>query len=151
TVTLNLSLVFNTTFAGSKNVYMEVYDGTGDSGWVQRGTWTVPGASGPPSAVSVSPSSGSGTSQVFSFVSSHPAGYTAIASQPFLFSNPFAFSSASYIYLNRGAGLLYLTNDAGTAWQNPVTVGQAGTVQNSQCSLNAAASSMTGSATSLTV
>jgi hypothetical protein len=152
TLTLNLSLTFNASFAGSKNVYMEVYDGASDSGWVQNGAWTVPGASGPPSAVSVSPSSGSGASQLFTFVSSDPSGYTAITTQQFLFTGTtFSFSSACYVFLNRATGLLYLTNDGGTAWQNPVSFSQGGVVQNSQCSLNASASSMSGSGSTLTV
>src|SRR5207244_704468 len=84
TLTLNIALTFNIAFAGTKNVYTEVYDGIADSGWQQRGSWTVPGASGPPSPVSVAPSSGSGTSQTFTFITSHPAGYTAIVSEQIL-------------------------------------------------------------------
>ena len=34
--------LFQPAFSGTKNVYMEVSDGTGDSGWQQRGTWIVP-------------------------------------------------------------------------------------------------------------
>jgi hypothetical protein len=151
-LTLNLSLTFNTTFAGSKSVYMDVGDAIGDSGWVQRGTWTLPVASGPPTAVSVTPSSGSGTSHVFTFVSSDLAGYTAIASEQFLFTaNLYSLSGSCYIFLNRITGLLYLTNDAGTAWQTPVSLSSGGTVQNSKCSLSTAGSSLAGSGINLTV
>jgi hypothetical protein len=41
TLTLNLAITFETAFAGAKNVYMYVQNATQNSGWVQRGTWTV--------------------------------------------------------------------------------------------------------------
>jgi hypothetical protein len=41
-LTLNLALSFNAGFAGAKNIYMEVQNATLDSGWAQRGAWTVP-------------------------------------------------------------------------------------------------------------
>jgi len=34
-------LSFLPAFQGTRNIYMEVYDGI-DSGWSQKGTWTVP-------------------------------------------------------------------------------------------------------------
>jgi hypothetical protein len=41
TLTLNLAISFQAGYAGAKNVYMEAFDGA-DSGWMRRGTWTVP-------------------------------------------------------------------------------------------------------------
>jgi hypothetical protein len=38
---LSLALTFPHAFAGSKNIYMEAFDGT-DSGWVLKGQWIVP-------------------------------------------------------------------------------------------------------------
>src|SRR5262249_48564459 len=145
--TLNLALTFQSSFGGAKNIYMEVYDGTADSGWQQRGTWTIP--SGPPAAVSVTPASGTGATQTFTFAYSDPRGYAAIQSSQILFSNPFVTSGACYLYFNRANNTVYLTNDGGTAWQSPVTLGQSGTLQNSQCSVNPAASSTSGSGTDL--
>jgi hypothetical protein len=60
-------------------------------------------------------------------------------------------ASACYIYFSRAAGTLYLTNDAGTAWQSPITMGQNATLQNSQCIVNAAGSSQSGSGNNLTL
>ncbi len=62
TMTLNLAMSFQAASAGNRNIYMEVYDGVADSGWQQRGIWAVP-SSGPPTAVSVTPSTGTGVSQ----------------------------------------------------------------------------------------
>jgi hypothetical protein len=148
--TLNIALTFQSSFAGSKNVYMEVNDGVGDSGWVQVGTWTVP-AAGNPQAVSVAPSSGTGNTQVFTFVVSDPAGYTAINSAQVLIGNSLATANTCYIFYSRATNLLYLANDAGNAWPAPVTVGQSGTLQNSQCSIDALSSSASGSGTNLTL
>jgi hypothetical protein len=152
TLTLNLSLTFKPAFNGTKSVYMEVYNASGDSGWQQRGTWTVPG-SGPPSTVSVTPNSGSGSTQTFSFVFSDPVSYTAITSAQILFKNPLAGSGAGGCYLlyYRPSSTVYLTNDPATAWQTPVTLGQSGTLQNSQCSLDPLNSSVSGNENTLTL
>ncbi len=58
TLTLNLALSFTTAFAGAKGVYMEVQNATLDSGWVQRGTWTVTsGSPSPDYSLSMTPAS----------------------------------------------------------------------------------------------
>jgi len=41
-LTLNLALSFQPAFAGSKNIYLDAYAGGLDSGWQQKGSWTVP-------------------------------------------------------------------------------------------------------------
>ena len=47
TLTLNLATTFESAFTGVQNVFMYAGDVSGsNTGWVQRGTWTVPG-SGP--------------------------------------------------------------------------------------------------------
>ena len=150
TLTLNLAMSFQSAFAGARNVYMEVYDGAGDSGWQQRGTWTVP-ADGPPTADSVTPSSGTGISQTLAFAFSDPAGYAAIVSTQIVINSSLSTSGACYLLYQRASNSLYLTNDAGSAWQDPVTPGQSGTLQNSQCSVNAAASSVSGTGATLTL
>ena len=150
TLTLNLALTFKSAFAGSKKIYMEVNDATGDSGWQQRGTWTVP-ASLLPSTISVSPSSGSGTTQTFAFTFSDPSGYASVVAAQMLFNTSFATPSSCFLYLNRAASAIYLASDAGTVWQGPVTLGTSGTLQNSQCTLSGAGSSLSGSGTTLTL
>jgi hypothetical protein len=150
-LTLNLALTFQAAFAGAKGVYLEVYEGPGaDTGWQQKGTWTVPSAS-QPGAVSVTPSAGSGSSQTFTFLMSDAKGYTAIASAQVLINGQFSVSGGCYLFINRAGGAIYLTNDAGTAWTGPVVAGQSGTLQNSQCAVSAAGSSISGSGGNLTV
>ena len=78
-LTWNLPLTFQPGFAGPKNTYMYATDTAGsNSGWQQRGAWTVPGGAGP-AAVSVTPSSGSGTSQTFALQYSDTSGAASLA------------------------------------------------------------------------
>ena len=49
-----------------------------------------------------------------------------------------------------GANSIYLANDAGNV-KGPLTLGHAGTLQNSQCAVNAGASSASTSGTTLTL
>jgi hypothetical protein len=152
---LNLALSFTTAFAGAKNIYMEVQNATEDSGWAQRGAWTVTsGSSGnsssPPSPVSVTPNSGAGSSQTFAFAFSDPNGATDIVSTQMVVNSTLAAAGSCYLYYARAANAIYLATEAG-AWQGFLTVGTAGTMQNSQCVVNAGASSVTASGDNLTL
>ena len=76
-LTINLAVTFKLPFSGTKKTYLDAIDGyTLDSGWQQKGTWTVPG--GAPTLVSATPSSGSGSSTTFSFLYSDAKGYASI-------------------------------------------------------------------------
>jgi len=148
-LTLNLALTFPPAFAGAKGVYAEVYDGHSDSGWGQLGVFTVTAA--PLAALSVTPSSGSGNSQTFTFLYSDSKGYAAVSSSQIIVNNPLSVANGCYVFFNRSANSLYLTNNADTAWQGPITIGQSATLQNSQCTVNAAGSSAAGNGNSLTL
>jgi hypothetical protein len=99
----------------------------------------------------VTPASGTGASQTFTFAYTDTRGYAAIQSSLIIFNNPLAAANACYLYFIPSDNSLYLTNNAGTAWQGPVTIGQSTTLQNSQCTLSAAGSSSTASGNNLTV
>ena len=128
---------------------MDAYDGA-DSGWQQKGAWTVPGT-GPPAPVSVTPSSGSGSSQLFTFVSSSPKGYAALSAVLVVVNTTLASAGECYFLSYPGSNVLYLVNDASTGWVGSITMGQSGILQNSQCSINAAASWVSGSGNNLTL
>ncbi len=151
-LTLNLALSFQPSFVGLKNHYMRAADGVNnlDSGWQIRGTW-APGPPAMPSAVSVSPSFGWGTSQTFTYLYSDASGYQNISNVFTILNTTESYvSSCTTMYLP-ASGNLYLAQDTGSGWLGPVTIGQPGTLQNSQCTLDAAASSASGSETNLTV
>ena len=100
---------------------------TGTSGSLSHGgtgTLTVNGNG--PTAGSVSPSSGSGASQVFTFQFSDPKGYSNLSIVWFSFgSSPYAIPGCKVQYAPR-ANALYLNNESGTVVLGPVTPGIGG-------------------------
>jgi hypothetical protein len=155
TLTLNLAISFQAAFAGAKGIFMEVQSATQDSGWSNLGSWTVTsggggGSNGPPAPVSVTPHSSSGSSQTFAFTFTDPNGATDIVSTQMDINAQLSATNACYFYYSRASNALYLASDAG-AWQGPVTVGGSGTLSNSQCTVNAATSSVSASGTTLTL
>lgn len=149
-LTLDAAINFKGAFAGTKNVYLYAIDTLNlVSNWQQRGTWTIPGTA--PQAVSVTPSSGSGSSQTFRFTYGDADGYTQLQWVYALFQTSINGSNACYIRYTRPENTLWLRNDAGTAWLGPVTPGTAATVENNQCRLLAASSAASGSSTTLNV
>ena len=128
---------------------MDASDGT-DSGWQQKGSWT-PSAVVPPGPLSVTPSSGSGSSQTFSFLFSDPNGYSAMSPVSVIINTTLLGARSVLRPVLPSSNTLYLANDSGTGWTGPVTLGQSGTLQNSQCTVNTAASSASGSGNNLTL
>jgi PQQ enzyme repeat len=151
TLTLNLAMTFQASYAGSKNIYVYAADVTGaSSGWQQPGSWTVPGGA-TVTAVSIMPNSGSGTSQSFESQYSDTAGAASLQQAYVWFAAPGAAESNScMLYYNVAANQINLLNNGATAWQ-PATPGTATTLQNSQCSVAVASSSVTLSGNTLTL
>jgi hypothetical protein len=152
-MTLNIVLSF-TKFAGLQNVYLDAEGrDAADSSWVNKGTWTpIPGSANPPAIVSLSPPTGGGTSVTFQAVYSDPAGAADLNELLLLVNTSQSTANACYVYYQPSANLLYLADDAGTAWLTPaLTPGAAGTVSNSQCVLNAGSSSVSTSGNNLTL
>src|SRR5205814_1276232 len=97
---LTLAISFAASFGGSKNLYMEANDGS-DSGWQQRGTWTVPASL--PTTVSVTPSSGTGSSQTFSFLYSDVKGGSAITTVSVIINGGLSTAGGCYLLYSRQA------------------------------------------------
>jgi uncharacterized repeat protein (TIGR01451 family) len=152
-LTVNLALSFKAAFGGAKNIYQKTQDTGGlATGWQQRGTWTPSSSSNlPSSAVSVTPSSGTGSSQTFSFLLSDPNGFTDMPWVQMIFNATLNTSAGCFTYYDRVRNLVYLQNDAATGWLGPVAFGTANSVQNSQCIVNALSSSASGVGNNLTV
>ncbi|HYM08907.1 MAG TPA: glycoside hydrolase family 18 protein [Terriglobales bacterium] len=97
----------------------------------------------------VTPNSGSGSSQAFAFQVSDSGGYAAVTELDTFFDT--AVGNANSCRVQYGApNILYLQSNDMTAWYQG-TVGSSATLQNSQCSVNLATSSVSGSGTTLTV
>ena len=105
-----------------------------------------------PTANSVTPNSGSGASQTFALQYSDTAGATSLQSVWAYFNATLAnpASNSCLLYYNVAANQINLLKDSATAWL-AATPGAATTLQNSQCSLNVAATSVALSGNTLTL
>ena len=108
-------------------------------------------ASAPPAAVSVSPASGTGTTQVFSFAYSDTFGFPDLNFVEFLFQSSLAMQNACYARYVPFTHILSLYNDAASGYAGAATPGAAGTLTNSQCTVDVRASSAQGSGNNLTL
>lgn len=108
-----------------------------------------------PSAVSVSPSGGTGLSQAFTWTVSSLSGYSNLSDIYTLFNTSISGVNACYIHYNRASNLLYLDNASATAWSSGIVPGSGGTTGawNPYCTLNGTGSGVTtlGTQLSLTV
>ncbi len=151
-LTLAVSITFKTAFAGTKNIYMNATSKEGETsgGLKPKGTWNT-SADVAPTATSVTPASGTGTSQTFTFAYADANGAQDLNTVSANFNTSTATASACYLYYVKAANLIYLENDAGTGAQGSVTPGVAGTVSNSQCTINGTGSAVTSSGNNLTL
>ncbi len=103
-------------------------------------------------SISATPNAGNGLQQTFAFKYSSSNGATDLT-QVYAAFNGGSVSdvNACYIYYNRTSNLLYLATNAGGGYLPPVAVGSAGTLSNSQCSLNPAGASVTAVGNELTL
>ena len=142
TLTVSLAITFKPAFVGARNSYMLDSDPSGYVGWQQMGTWSVASAPQAPSNVLVSPSSGTGVSQKFTFTSSSPGGYPDIAWMQMIFNYAVDGAGACYFYYSPGSNTISLANDTGSGYVASAVIGTAGTIENSQCRLDAGTSTV---------
>ena len=155
TLTLQAALSFGAAFGGAKGQYMLAGNNYGfQSGWQTRGSWTVPGGghSYPaPTADSLSPNSDGGSRQTFTATYGDPNGSADLFWASLLFNSSLNSTNSCWAVYNPTWNALFLYNDAGTALIGPVTPGIPGTLQNSQCILDAGASSAAATASGYVV
>jgi hypothetical protein len=147
------TLTVNTTNGTSTGGFTVTVTGT--SGSLSHNTSatlnvTGGGAPSPPTAVSVSPNAGSGSAQTFAFVFSDPNGAANIVSTQMDVNATLTAAGACYLYYGRASNSIQLANDGGS-FGAALTIGSAGTQQNSQCIVDAGASSVNLSGNTLTV
>jgi hypothetical protein len=152
TLTLTAAVGFKSAFSGQKAVYGNASssDGTTTTGWKPVGAWTVASASQAPQAASVSPASGTGLSQTFTFVYTDINGASDLASAQAIIGSGASSTGSCYVWVTPGVNSIWLASDVG-AWPAAQTLGTAGTLQNSQCSISTGASSGTLSGTTFTL
>ncbi len=143
TVSVTATIAFAASFAGSKNVYANIANTSYVEGNLQQiGTWA---AASVDNSVTVTPSSGKGTPQTFTFnyLSSNQV------QEHMLFNSSLTGFGACYFIYDRPSNNFYIANDQGTAVSQAVTPGGTGTLIGGQCSLPASAISVTASGNSV--
>lgn len=94
-----------------------------------------------PQAVSITPASGRGANQIFSIVYSHSQGAAQISAARVLFNAAVDGRRACYVYYDRPSGSLLLVKDSGEG-TTQAALGSRENLENSQCAVDAGASSM---------
>jgi len=173
-LTVNFPITFAAGYAGAKNVYLKVVDGSGlSSGWQQLGSFTattaggnvstgpvpVCNAQGFPCVVSLTPTNGSGSSGTYTGVFTHSGGATQHYLGYILFlPTPnivwYTATGSCLVEYNRISNAMRLINDAGTNWLPGIIglpIGRVGSLTNSHCTLNVGESSATINGTTMTV
>lgn len=154
-ITLSIAFTFKPAFAGTKKwfVYAADKEGLTTPGYQVLGGWTVPGAlaASPPQVTSVTPVSGAGASQTFSFVLSDPNGNEDINSANLILNTSIDGSNACFLYYARASNIILLATDSGLGFVGGVTPGEPKVVQNSQCQLSGSATSAIASGNKITL
>jgi trimeric autotransporter adhesin len=147
-------LRFSSSWFGPKNIYLLASESsTLNTGWVQVGTWVVTG--GAPTADSVSPSPGSGSSPVFTFTVSDSSLQSNISGIAALITTgaPTNLTNACYLVYTRGN----TTNSTIGLYDNNAAVlaskglGSSTTMQNTQCAVGYTAVTTSGNSVMLQV
>lgn len=150
TLTLSVAVQFTPAYSGPKSVYTWAVDHQGlASGWYHAGTYGV--SFHPPRVESIQPAMGSGTSQTFTLVLSDGDRHTDIEWSWLIINSTINAAAGCFIGYHHPSNALYLANDAGTFAGGPLTPGNTGSLQNSQCVLDGAGSSTSGSGDHITL
>jgi len=144
TLTLNVAMKFSPSYAGEKNVYLRATSMSGmNVGWQRHGSWTVP--SDPEATIStgsVTPGSGFGTAQVFSGRYYDAPNGDRVARAVLRFSTiSLGIINTCQIAYDRSTRLLSLRDDAGQ-WPAGLPLSAAGSLENGQCIVSMAQSSV---------
>jgi hypothetical protein len=150
-LTLNVALSFSSSFTGGLKSYIYVQGNNGlnsGPGWTQKGTWTA--TTQPPVVDSLTPNSGSGTTQTFTVVVTDPGGIPDLNQVQLMFNTAPTRASACNVNYKPSTNTMYLYNDDGSAFIGAVVPGS-GSASNSQCTLNGVSSSYSISGNDLTL
>jgi hypothetical protein len=151
---LDLTLSIQGNYADNpQNVYFWAKDSTNnDTGWIFLAQWNTSNPPQPPSIVSGTPATATGSPQTLNVVARDPNGYYNIYRLYFLVnSNSSIPQNSCHGFYDVPTNAFYLYNDALNGISGPLTPGSGGTIQNSQCRVNAASSTVSGSNTDLTM
>jgi len=149
-VVVTVDLTFNANWFGAKNTYLLASETIVNSGFVTVGGWTVTG--GAPTADSVSPASGTGTSPNFTFTVSDSTSQLNITGMSMLITSgaPTNLATACYLVYNRVTATIGLYNDAGTVLSTK-PIGSSANLFNTQCAVGFTVMVNSGNSVSFTI
>jgi len=88
--------------------------------------------------------------QTFSFVYSDPAGASNITHVLLLINNALSGFGSCHVQVDPTQRYVWLLNDGASSWLGPIVMGS-GTLQNSQCTINGASSTVVGAGNTVTM
>ena len=149
-VVVTVDLTFNANWFGAKNSYLLASETVVNSGFVTVGGWTVTG--GAPTADSVAPSSGCGTSPNFTFTVSDSTSQLNITGMSMLITSgaPTSLANACYLVYNRVTATIGLYNNAGTVLSTK-PIGSSANLFNTQCAVGFTVMVNSGNSVSFTI
>ena len=149
-VVVTVDLTFNANWFGAKNSYLLASETVVNSGFVTVGGWTVTG--GAPTADSVAPAAGSGTSPNFTFTVSDSTSQLNITGMYMLITAgaPTSLANACYLVYNRVTATIGLYNDAGTILSTK-PIGSSANLFNTQCAVGFTVMVNSGNSVSFTI
>lgn len=149
-IVVTVDLSFNADWFGAKNIYLLASETSINSGWVTVGGWTVTG--GAPTADSVVPSSGSGSSPNFTFTVSDSSSQLNITGMSMLITAgaPSVVTNACYLVYNRVTGTIGLYDNA-AATLSTKPIGSSANLFNSQCAVGYTVMTTSGNSVSFTI
>ncbi len=147
---VNTTGMFAGTYTGSLTLTVP---GAPNSPIIVPVTLTVTPNADAPQAVSVTPASGTGGGQLFSFVFSDPVAVSRLQTAEINIHDTNGTVTACHLRFDPAANTLALDNDAGTAWGTAAALGSAGILENTQCVVSPAmaTAAVTGANLTLTV
>ena len=150
---VRLAIRFQPIFAGTYKIYMLTGDGLGNfdsSGWMERGAWTPFPAPAPPTVISSSPVSGTGTRKLFSYQLGSALGPKYIRQGLGLLSPALDGNTGCYLGFHRSSNMFYLNGQTGFGGASG-GAGQSGSIESLRCRLHLSTSSIVESGSSLIV
>lgn len=154
-LTLALPMTKLGTYASAAvNLYLWAVDQDGlGTGWQQGATWGTGVANVAPTIINLSPSVAAGIAQTFSMTARDGNGAGDISRIYFVLNSTASVPANScHGFYDRATNRVYLFNDSVSALMTGfVTPGASGTIQNSQCSIDGAFSSVTANASDVTL
>ena len=147
---LAVNLTFKGTLGGVQNVFMDGASGSANTGWVQRGTYTV-SLGGVPVATSVVPSAGSGPGQRFSFTVSDAGGAGYLTGLVVLIAPTLDNQNACQLVFDRNANVVSLGYENPANGSTPVVPGSNAIASNNQCTVGGANTTVVVGTTSIVV